>query len=249
MVKLLKSTQILTCRSSIFLRCLAPLLLACSCHNTANQQSPANAAATTDADSASHTTATNPGSSPASGKKNIVFFGNSLTAGYGVDQEDAFPSLIRDRIDSLKLPYQVINAGLSGETTAGGKSRIGWTLRQPVDIFVLELGANDGLRGIPIPGTIANLQAIIDSVRTKYPSAKIVLAGMQIPPSMGADYTMAFKEIFAGLAKKNNASLIPFLLQGVGGVPALNQPDGIHPTAKGHKIVAENVWKVLKPLL
>ena len=247
MIKLLKSTQILTYRSSIFLRCLAPLLLICSCHNTTNQQSPANAAATPAGDTASRVT--NPGSSPASGKKNIVFFGNSLTAGYGVDQEDAFPSLIQNRIDSLRLPYQVINAGLSGETTAGGKSRIGWTLRQPVDIFVLELGANDGLRGIPVSGTTANLQAIIDSVRAKYPSAKIVLAGMQIPPSMGADYATAFKEIFDELAKKNNASLIPFLLQGVGGVPGLNQSDGIHPTAKGHKIVAENVWKVLKPLL
>src|SRR5579872_3602927 len=139
MIKLLKSTQILTYRSSIFLRCLAPLLLACSCHNTTNQQSPANAATTPAGDTASHAATASPGSSPASGKKNIVFFGNSLTAGYGVDQEDAFPSLIRSRIDSLKLPYQVINAGLSGETTAGGKSRIGWTLRQPVDIFVLEL--------------------------------------------------------------------------------------------------------------
>lgn len=186
---------------------------------------------------------------PAGNKKIILFFGNSLTAGYGVNPSQAFPALIQERIDSLKLPYKVINAGLSGETSAGGRSRIGWILRQPVDIFVLELGANDGLRGIPVPATSVNLQAILDSVKTKYPSARLVLAGMQIPPSMGIKYTTDFKEAFRQLAEKNNVHLIPFILEGVGGVPELNQSDGIHPTPKGHRIVEENVWKILKGLL
>ena len=184
-----------------------------------------------------------------SGKKTILFFGNSLTAGYGVNPSQAFPALIQDRIDSLKLPYKVVNAGLSGETSAGGKGRIGWILRQPVDIFVLELGANDGLRGIPITETVNNLQAILDSVKGKYPSARLVLAGMQIPPSMGNKYSSAFREAFRQLADKNKVFLIPFILEGVGGVPELNQADGIHPTPKGHKIVEENVWKILHPLV
>ena len=182
-------------------------------------------------------------------KKTILFFGNSLTAGYGVSPTEAFPALIGHRIDSLHLPYRVVNAGLSGETSAGGKSRIGWILKQPVSIFVLELGANDGLRGIPLAGTTANLQAIIDSVKTHDPDATIVLAGMEIPPSMGADYISAFHNLFPKLAAANKAALIPFLLQNVGGIPQLNQADGIHPTAAGHRIVAENVWKVLAPLL
>ena len=178
--------------------------------------------------------------------KTILFFGNSLTAGYGIDPSEAFPALIQNKIDSLKLHYKVINAGVSGETSAGGKGRIGWILRQPVDIFILELGGNDGLRGIPLSETKKNLQAIIDSVRSKYPAATLVLAGMQIPPNLGQEYTETFKSIYPELAAKNNIALVPFLLQGVGGDPKLNQPDGIHPTAEGAKIVAENVWKVLK---
>lgn len=178
--------------------------------------------------------------------KTILFFGNSLTAGYGIDPSEAFPALIQNKIDSLNLNYKVINAGVSGETSAGGKGRIDWILRQPVDIFILELGGNDGLRGIPLAETKRNLQAIIDKVRAKYPEAKLALAGMQIPPNMGQQYTSAFKKIYPELAAKNNIALIPFLLQGVGGDPKLNQPDGIHPTAEGAKIVAENVWKVLK---
>jgi acyl-CoA thioesterase-1 len=182
-------------------------------------------------------------------RKTILFFGDSLTAGYGVSLNQAFPALIGRRIDSLHLPYQVVNAGLSGETSAGGRSRISWILKQPISIFVLELGANDGLRGIPLAGTTANLQAIIDSVKAHYPNARIVLAGMQIPPNMGADYGTAFRNLFPKLAKANHAALIPFLLDHVGGIPQLNQGDGIHPTAAGHKIVAENVWQVLAPLL
>jgi acyl-CoA thioesterase I len=181
--------------------------------------------------------------------KTILFFGNSLTAGYGLDPSQAFPALIQEKVDSLHLPYKVINSGLSGETTAGGKSRISWVLREKVDVFILELGGNDGLRGIDVQSTRQNLQAIIDTVKAKNPETRIVIAGMQIPPNMGPDYTAKFRGVFAELAEKNNTALIPFLLENVGGIPSLNLPDGIHPTAEGHKIVAENVWKVLQPVL
>jgi acyl-CoA thioesterase-1 len=182
-------------------------------------------------------------------QKTILFFGNSLTAGYGLEPAQAFPALIQEKLDSAHLHYKVINAGLSGETSAGGKSRISWVLRQPIDVFVLELGANDGLRGIPLASTRQNLQAILDTVRQKSPGAQLVIAGMQLPPNLGASYTGEFREIFRELAQKNNATLIPFLLEGVGGVPDLNQPDGIHPTAEGHRIVSQNVWQVLQPVL
>ena len=181
--------------------------------------------------------------------RTIVFFGNSLTAGYGIETTRAFPAVIGRRLDSLDLPYKVVNAGVSGETSSGGNSRIDWILRQPVDIFVLELGGNDGLRGIPVEETKKNLQEIIDKVRGKYPSVKIIIAGMQIPPNMGQRYTTAFRNIFPALAEKNNAALIPFLLEGVGGEAAFNLEDGIHPTPEGHRILAENVWEVLEPLL
>jgi len=188
--------------------------------------------------------------SAAQPKKNILFFGNSLTAGYGLDDpSEAFPGIILKKIDSLKLPYKVINAGLSGETTAGGKNRIDWLLKQKVDVFVLELGANDGLRGIPVTETSKNLQEIMDRVKAKYPDAKQVLVGMQVPPNMGATYSSKFRAVFEDLAAKNTVPFVPFLLEGVGGIRELNQADGIHPTAEGHKIVAENVWKVLKGIL
>jgi len=183
-------------------------------------------------------------------EKVILFFGNSLTAGFGLDgPSEAFPALIQEKIDSLKLPYKVINAGLSGETTAGGKNRIDWLLRQKIDVFVLELGANDGLRGIPVSETSKNLQEIIDRVKAKYPDAKQLLLGMQVPPNMGNRYASEFRVVFGQLSLKNNIALMPFLLEGVGGVQELNQSDGIHPTAAGHKILAENVWRVLKDML
>lgn len=178
--------------------------------------------------------------------KTIVFFGNSLTAGYGLEPEQSFPALLQNRIDSLGLNYKVVNAGLSGETTSGGKSRINWLLKQPIDVFVLELGANDGLRGISPQETYKNLQAIIEKVKDKYPDAKIILAGMQVPPNMGQKYARQFNQIFTDLATEENVDLIPFLLEGVAGEPELNLPDGIHPTAEGQKIVADNVWEVLK---
>jgi acyl-CoA thioesterase-1 len=187
---------------------------------------------------------------PAAKKKTIVFFGNSLTAAYGLDDpSQGFAGLIQKRIDSLGLNYKVINAGVSGETTSGGNSRIDWLLKQPLDVFVLELGGNDGLRGIPVSETKKNLQAILDKVHAKYPDAKLVLAGMQIPPNMGQRYASEFRAVYADIAAKNDLTLIPFLLEGVGGEAKLNLPDGIHPTEEGHKIVAENVWDKIKGLL
>ena len=143
-------------------------------------------------------------------KKTIVFFGNSLTAGYGLTPSEAFPAIIQNKIDSLGLPYKVINAGVSGETSTGGNGRIDWILKQPLDVFVLELGANDGLRGIPLSQTRESLQSIIDKVKAKNPAAKMVLAGMQIPPNMGVTYTSEFRDIYPGLATKNGMKLIPF---------------------------------------
>jgi acyl-CoA thioesterase-1 len=175
-------------------------------------------------------------------QKIILFFGNSLTAGYGIDQEDAFAGLTQLRIDSLGLDYKVINGGLSGETTAGGLSRLDWFLEDKPDIFVLELGGNDGLRGIALTETKSNLLAMVDKVRAKFPETKIILAGMQIPPNMGQEYSNEFKEIYPAVAKEKNVKLIPFLLENVGGIPELNLPDGIHPTEQGHKIVLETIW-------
>jgi acyl-CoA thioesterase-1 len=182
--------------------------------------------------------------------KTILFFGDSLTAGYGLDDPSrAFPGLIQEKIDAAKLPYRVVNAGLSGETTAGGLRRLEWILRQPVAVFVLELGGNDGLRGLPPQKTQENLQAIIDRVHAKSPATKIILAGMLMPANLGADYVKAFAAVYPALAEKNGLPFIPFILEGVGGHPELNQPDGIHPTAEGHKTVADNVWKILQPAL
>ncbi|UOR05643.1 arylesterase [Hymenobacter aerilatus] len=190
-----------------------------------------------------------PAAPSAAGKPTVLFFGNSLTAGLGVEPDEAFPALIGQKIDSAGLSYTVVNAGLSGETTAGGRSRVGWVLRKPVAVFVLELGGNDGLRGIPLTDTRRNLQAIIDTVRQLSPQAQIVLAGMQIPPNLGADYAAKFKQLYGELARKNNLVLIPFLLEGVGGVAKFNQRDGIHPTPAGHRLVARTVWGILQPVL
>lgn len=181
--------------------------------------------------------------------KNILFFGNSLTAGYGLEISQAFPALIQQKIDSLKMPYKVVNAGLSGETTAAGKNRIDWLLRQQVDVFVLELGGNDALRGIQPSESKKNLLEIIEKVKAKYPNVKILLAGMEAPPNMGAKFTSEFRAIYTEIAETQKVAKIPFLLDKVGGIPKLNLPDGIHPTVEGHKIVAETVWKYLKELL
>lgn len=182
--------------------------------------------------------------------KTILCFGDSITAGYGLDNStDAFPALLQQKIDSLGLNYTVINSGVSGETTAGGKSRIDWVIKQNVDLFLLELGANDGLRGVALTETRANLQAIIDVVKKKSPETTIILAGMELPPNMGQDYTTEFRELYADLAEKNNVEFIPFILKDVGGIASLNQSDGIHPNVEGHKILANTVWETLAPLI
>jgi acyl-CoA thioesterase-1 len=183
--------------------------------------------------------------------RTIVFFGDSLTAGYGLSdpEAEAYPALIQEKIEAERLNWRVVNAGLSGETTAGGLRRVDWILRQPVDIFVLALGGNDGLRGIDPAVSRRNLEQIIARVRAKNPTVKLVIAGMQMPPAMGADFSQAFGRVFPEVARKSDAALVPFLLEDVGGRLDLNQPDRIHPTAKGHAVMAETVWKVLRPLL
>lgn len=224
-------------KSTIHIVALVLLFVGAGCSN--NEKAPAAKSAKTETRTAA----------PAE-KKTIVFFGNSLTAGYGLSSPtQAFPALIQNKIDSAGLAYTVVNAGVSGETSSGGLSRIDWILRQPLDVFVLELGANDGLRGIQIAETKKNLQAIIDRVKAKYPAAKLVLAGMQLPPNMGQTYATQFRNIYPELATANGLTLIPFLLEGVGGETKLNQEDGIHPTAEGAQVVAQTVWRVLQPVL
>ncbi len=181
--------------------------------------------------------------------KVILFYGDSLTAGYGLSPEEAFPALVEKKLNKTDKKVRVVNAGLSGETSAGGLSRIDWILRQPVDIFVLELGGNDGLRGLPLDQTRKNLQGIIDKVKAKYPNCKIVMAGMMVPPNMGEEYTTEFKRVYPDLATKNKATLIPFILEGVGGIEKLNQADGIHPNAEGHQIISNKIATVFEKLL
>jgi acyl-CoA thioesterase-1 len=179
----------------------------------------------------------------------IVFFGDSLTAGYGVEPEQAYPALIQEMTKTAGYDVQVVNAGLSGETTAAGLRRIDWILNRPIDIFVLALGGNDGLRGIPIGETKHNLDAILVKVAIRYPEVQLILAGMESPPNMGETFTQAFRAVFPEIAEKRNALLIPFLLEGVGGEQDLNLQDGIHPNPEGHRLVAENVWTVLQPVI
>tara|TARA_B100001123_G_scaffold190683_1_gene217571 strand:- start:4898 stop:5494 length:597 start_codon:yes stop_codon:yes gene_type:complete len=186
---------------------------------------------------------------PLAAKKTIVFMGDSITAGYGIGDDQAFPALIQEKLDELELDYTVINAGVSGETSAGGLNRINWLLKRPIDIFVLELGANDGLRGQMVEATRSNLIEILNRVREKYPAADLILAGMQVPPSMGPDYSSAFRSMFGEVADSTGAHLIPFTLEGVGGVDELNLPDGIHPNRKGHQMIVELVWKHVEPFL
>lgn len=182
-------------------------------------------------------------------KSTILFFGDSITAGYGLDEEQAFPAVISEKIQASDLAYRVVNSGSSGETSAGGLRRIDWVLQQPVDIFVLGLGGNDGLRGIDPEYTKENLQGIMDKVRERYPDVKILLTGMEAPPNMGQSYTTEFREIFRELEQENDVVLMPFLLGDVAGDSDLNLPDGIHPTEEGHRLIAEDVWIYLQPML
>jgi acyl-CoA thioesterase-1 len=179
----------------------------------------------------------------------VLFLGTSLTAGLGLEESQAYPTLIQQRIDSAGLGFRVVNAGVSGETSAGGLRRIDWLLREPIAVLVLELGANDALRGQNLGATRRNLQAIVDRTRAAYPDCALVIAGMQAPPNLGQRYTREFRELFPAVARVNHAALIPFLLDSVAAIPRLNQADGIHPNAEGERIVARNVWRVLGPIL
>jgi acyl-CoA thioesterase-1 len=180
----------------------------------------------------------------------VVFMGTSLTAGYGLDDQSfRFTDLLQAKVDSASLPFTIVNAGVSGDTSAGGLRRIGWLLRAPLDVLVIELGANDGLRGLPVETMRGNLQAIIDSARVHHPDVQFVIAGMEAPPNLGLDYRSAFGSVFRELAQDNEAVLIPFLLNGVAGRAELNQVDGIHPTVEGHRLVSETIWEYLGPLL
>lgn len=191
-----------------------------------------------------------PGDATGDDRPTIVFVGTSLTAGLGLpDPDEAYPALIQTKIDSLGLNYRVVNAGVSGETSAGALKSIGWLMRSPANVVVIETGANDGLRGLSVQAMRENIQGIIDTVKSRHPDARIVLAGMEAPPNLGARYTSEFREAFPELARANGATLVPFLLQGVAGVDSLNQADGIHPNQKGAQVVADNVWEVLRPIL
>ena len=181
--------------------------------------------------------------------KTILFLGDSITAGYGVDQAEAFPAGVQQKVDKNGWPLTCINAGVNFETSSGALRRIDWLLRRPFQILVIETGANDGLRGIPLEVTRANLQKIIDHVWKVNPDVKILISGMQIPPNLGPDYTKEFQNLHEEVARANDLPYIPFLLEGVGGIPDLNLADGIHPTPEGHVIIADTVWKTLEPIL
>jgi acyl-CoA thioesterase-1 len=182
-------------------------------------------------------------------KKRIVVLGDSITAGYGLDPKLAYPAVLQKKIDQAKLPYAVSNAGVSGDTTAGGLRRVNWAIAKGADVLIIALGGNDGLRGIPPEETKKNLIGIATKARSKNPKILILIAGMEMPDNMGPDFVAAFKTTFPEAAKESKSTLIPFLLDGVGGVEKLNQPDRIHPTAKGQAAVAANVWKILHPAI
>jgi len=192
---------------------------------------------------------TSPAVDTADGRRTVLFIGTSLTAGYGVGDDAAYPALIQQRIDSAGLPFRVVNAGISGETSAGALRRIAWSLQQPVDVLVLELGANDGLRGLDVAQMRSNIDSIIRLARAKYPDVRVVLLGMEAPPNLGDDYTALFRAVYGELAQQHNTALLPFLLDGIAGDPSLNIEDGIHPSEEGHRRVAENVWEVLEGML
>jgi len=177
----------------------------------------------------------------------VLVLGDSLTAGLGLDPSQAYPAILQQRIDAAGLGYEVVNAGVSGDTSAGGLSRLDWSLAEDVRVVIVALGANDGLRGLPVEELRRNLDAIITRAQAK--KAAVILAGMEAPPNFGRAYTDAFHEVYPALAKSHGIAFVPFLLQGVAGIEKLNQPDGIHPTAEGARIAADNVWQVLEPVL
>ena len=232
---------------------LYPLLLGCvlllaGCGTESSNSTPSSNASSPQATASDSATAA-ASSSTSEAPIRVLVLGNSIAAGSGVAPEEAFPARLQQRVDSLSWNVEVINGGVSGETTAGGLRRLDWLLRRPIDVLIVELGGNDGLRGTDLSATRENLQAIIDKARAQYPDVRILLAGMQLPPNLGPDYTQRFRALYPELAEANEVGLIPFLLEDVGGVDSLMQSDGIHPTAEGQRIVAQNVWTSLKPTL
>ena len=173
----------------------------------------------------------------------MLFLGTSLTAGLGLDPDSAYPALIQQKLDSARLPFEVVNAGVSGETSAGLLRRLDWVLRRPASVIVVETGANDGLRGQSVAATKATIGAILDRIAREQPSAKVLLVQMEAPTNLGARYTRAFHDMYPAVAREHGVTLLPFLLDGVAGNPSLNQADGIHPNERGERIVAENVWR------
>ncbi len=226
---------------------LAGVLLVSGCGQNRSNSTPPSSAPDTTASSTEKPASTDTTNQDA---LRVLVLGNSIAAGLGVPSQAAFPARLQQKVDALGWNVTVQNAGVSGETTAGGRSRIGWLLSEEVDVLVLELGGNDGLRGVDLSSTKQNLTAIIDTTLATYPESRVLLAGMQIPPNLGAEYTERFRELYPTVAKQyERATLIPFVLQDVATVDSLMQDDGIHPTASGHRVVAKNVWERLRPLL
>jgi acyl-CoA thioesterase I len=230
----------------IILALAALTLTACAVDDDAR---PSAFAAADSADAAAAPAGDAPAQAPAADARTVLFVGTSLTAGYRVGEHVAYPAVIQQKIDEAGLPFRVVNAGISGETSAGGLRRIDWSLQQPVDVLVLELGANDGLRGLDPDAMRANLDEIITRTRQRYPATAVLLAGMEAPPNLGDAYTSSFRSVFSDLAAKHDAALLPFLLDGVAGDAALNLDDGIHPNVEGHRVLADHVWTVLEPVL
>jgi acyl-CoA thioesterase-1 len=235
------------------------VLVLCACGAGAPKKAPdslqagdgrrATADGKTAATAPSDSVARRPPSVAPAARTTVLIVGTSLTAGLGLDPEDAYPSLLQRKADSLGLHVEIVNAGLSGETSAGAVRRMDWLLRGPADVVMIETGANDGLRGLDVDSTRANLRAIVAKVKAARPAARILLAQMEAPPNLGAKYTAAFSAMYQDVAKEASVELMPFLLQGVAGITSLNQPDGIHPNERGEQIVANNVWQALEPVL
>ena len=233
---------------------LATMIAVLACGSGGSEESPRNPAEAKNNMSVAKGRDTAAGGAAAvadstSSKPVVLFFGTSLTAGYGLDPGQAFPSLIQKKADAEGVPIKAINAGLSGETTAGAARRIDWVLRTPADVVVVEAGANDALRGLPPDAAKANLERVIETIRQKQPRAKIVLVQMEAPPNYGAAYTQRFRSIYRDVSQKEHVPLIPFLLNGVAGISRYNQADGVHPNLAGEQIVADNVWRALKPIV
>ena len=228
---------------------LTVLALGAGCKSSKADESAAAADTVTKASTSPRADSLRTAAPTVAASHSVVFIGTSLTAGLGLNPDSAYPQLIQEKIEAAHLPFEVVNAGVSGETTAGLLRRLDWLLRGNFDVVVVESGANDGLRGTPVATVRQNLRAILSRIRSAHPDAKVLLVQMEAPPNLGPQYTTAFHDLYAEVARENGATLMPFLLQGVAGDRELNQADGIHPNQRGEHIVADNVWKSLEPVL